>query len=185
MAYFEGTIFGYLQARALFLQTAALLNSYFILKPMRKLNVALLFATTCFLLLPFLGLAQTAEDIQQDYLSYLKTEGYEAWVDSDGDVQFKHNDRTYFIEVNEGDPEFFRLVLANIWPIESVTEATQVVHAVDVVNRQMKVTKAYVTNDNVWVATELFIESYRDYRPVFPRCLRAIEQGVDTFVEEM
>ena len=105
--------------------------------------------------------------------------------DGDGDVQFSYNDRTYFIEVNEDDNEFFRVVLPNIWPIESVSEGLQVVQACDEVNRSMKCTKAYVTNDDVWIAVELFLSSPDDFKGVFDRCLAAIEQGLETFVEEM
>ncbi len=127
----------------------------------------------------------TKEKIQNLYTNFLIGEGLEGTIDSDGDVQFEYNERTYFLEVNEEDQEFFRLVLPNIWPIESIKEGLEVVQACDVVNRSMKCTKAYVTNDNVWVAVELFIERPDDFEGVFQRCLTAIENGIDKFVEEM
>ena len=123
--------------------------------------------------------------IQEMYLEFLQENGMEGTVDSDGDVQFSYNDHTYFVEVNENDPEFFRVVLFNIWPIESVEEALQVNNACNEVNRAMKCTKAYVTNDNVWLAVELFVGSPDAFKPVFMRSLRVIEDGVETFVENM
>jgi hypothetical protein len=126
------------------------------------------------------------KELQDLYTNFLSAEGFENWVDDDGDVQFKYNNRTYFVEVNENDPEFFRVVLFNIWPIESEAEALQVSQACNVVNRQMKCTKAYMTDaDNVWLAVELFVGKPDAFKPIFQRCLGAIEQGVDTFVEEM
>lgn len=130
--------------------------------------------------------AQWSESkLQTMYIDFLEGEGLEGTIDRDGDVQFSYSDRTYFIEVNEDDNEFFRVVLPNIWPIESVQEGLQVVQACDEVNRTMKCTKAYVTNDDVWIAVELFVGSPDDFKSVFTRCLSAIEQGLETFVDEM
>lgn len=139
----------------------------------------------CAALLPASAQAQTESQLQENFLAFLDDQGMEGWVDSDGDVQFEYNDRNYFIEVNEGDPEFFRLVLFNIWPIESQTEAVQVAFAVDAVNRQMKVIKAYTTNDNVWIAMEVFLADINDYKYFFMRGLDVIDNAVETFVEEM
>jgi hypothetical protein len=123
--------------------------------------------------------------LQKMYMDFLEGEGLEGRVDGDGDVQFEYESRTYFIEVNEDDNEFFRVVLPNIWPIESVSEGLEVVQACDEVNRTMKCTKAYTTNDDVWIAVELFVPSPEAFKTVFERCLKAIDQGVETFVEEM
>jgi len=123
--------------------------------------------------------------LQKMYMDFLEGEGMESHIDNDGDVQFEYESRTYFIEVNEEDDEFFRLVLPNIWPIESVSEGLEVVQACDEVNRSMKCTKAYTTNDDVWIAVELFIARPDAFKGVFERCLKAIDQGVETFVEEM
>jgi hypothetical protein len=130
--------------------------------------------------------AQWSESrLQSLYQDYLDTKGVESWVDSDGDVQFEYADRTYFMEVNENDNEFFRVVLFNIWPIESDSEYVEAAVAVNEVNKQMKVAKAYITDDNVWVACELFVGSPENFRPVWQRCMDVIDQGVDTFVEGM
>lgn len=139
----------------------------------------------CAVLFPASAFAQTEAQLQENFMEFLEDEGLEGWVDSDGDVQFEYNERNYFIEVNEGDPEFFRLVLFNIWPIESQSEAVQVSFAVDAVNREMKVVKAYTTNDNVWIAMEVFLADIDDYKSFFMRGLDVIDSAVDTFVGEM
>ncbi len=136
--------------------------------------------------LPTTSFGQTESELQQKFLTFLdRGMDIEGWVDEDGDVQFEYNEKTYFIEVNESDPEFFRLVLFNIWPIESVSEQAQVYAAVDAVNRQQKVIKAYTTNDNVWIAMEVFLNDIDDYEAFLERGLKVIESGVEIFVEEM
>ncbi len=129
----------------------------------------------------------TEATLQQMYIKHLDDAGITGgFVDSDGDVQFKYNDRNYFVEVNENDLEFFRVVLFNIWPIESATESAQAALAVNEVNKELKVVKAYITNsDNVWMACELFVGEPDAFRPVFDRCLKVIDDGVDTFVDKM
>ena len=117
------------------------------------------------------------ERLQNMYMDFLSDEGIEGWVDSDGDVQFEYDDRNYFIEVNEDDNEFFRVVLFNIWPIESNSESVEAAFACNEVNTQMKVTKAYITNDNVWIACELFVGRPDQFKPVFTRCLKVIDEG--------
>lgn len=130
--------------------------------------------------------AQYSESMLQSYfMDLLEDNGYEGWVDSDGDVQFSYNDHDYFIEVNESDNEFFRVVLFNIWPIESLEEYNDVLGAVNEVNKEQKVAKAYITNDNVWIAAELFVGDPSHVENIFMRCLEVIEESVDVFIEEM
>jgi hypothetical protein len=129
--------------------------------------------------------AQSNEAIQKAHLRFLEKQGIEGWIDSDGDIQFKHNDRTFFIEVDEDDPHFFRIVLANIWPIESEMERLQALEAVDYANAQIKVTKAFIVRDNVWISVEVFLDELGDYEAFFDRSLSVIESGIDRFVEKM
>lgn len=127
-----------------------------------------------------------SDELQQLYTDYLTAEGIENRVDSDGDIQFEVDGLSYYIEVVEEDTGFFRLVLFNIWPIESLNERQKVIIACDEVNRTMKVAKAYITeDDNVSISCELFLNEPGDFRFVFSRCLRAIEISVETFVEMM
>lgn len=151
-----------------------------------KLTSIFLSLFALLLVLPTTSFSQTEDELQAKFLKFLDREmDIEGWVDSDGDVQFEYNEKTYFIEVNESDPQFFRLVLFNIWPIESISEQAQVLAAVDAVNRQQKVIKAYTTNDNVWIAMEVFLNDIDDYEAFLERGLDVIEGGVDVFVGEM
>ena len=148
----------------------------------------LFFGASLFLFFAFAPNLQaqwTEAKLQKMYMDFLEGEGMKGTIDGDGDVQFQYEDRTYFIEVNESDEEFFRVVLPNIWSIESISEGVQVVQACDVVNRTMKCTKAYTTNDDVWIAVELFVGRPDAFKSVFQRCLSAISSGVDAFIEEM
>ncbi len=125
------------------------------------------------------------EQLQRLYTEYLTAEGYKPEVDSDGDVRFKREGRTYFIDVSEKDPEFFHVVLANIWPIESEKERLQVLAAADYSNAKSKVSKVHTVRDDVWVSIELFVASPDDFKGVFNRVMSAFDNGVANFVKKM
>jgi hypothetical protein len=141
-------------------------------------------------LVPFGAMAQepsswTAEALQAMYMEHLHELKFSSEVDEDGDVRFVHEARTYFISVDAKDPSCFRLVLANIWPIESEEERTKVMRAMDRCNALAKVTKAYLVRDNVWVAVETFLPKPEDHREVFQRSLAALAHGVGIFARAM
>ncbi len=119
------------------------------------------------------------------YVDFLTEEGFRPEVDSDGDVQFKAEGKTYFINVVEDDENYFRVVLANIWPIESEAERTQCLIAVDYSNAKAKVTKSYLVKDNIWVGIETFIAEPEDFKKIFKRCMSALNSGVTHFVTKM
>jgi len=124
-------------------------------------------------------------ELQRLYVSYLIEEGYKPEVDDDGDVRFKQEGKLYFISINEKDPEFFRIVLANIWPIESELERVQVLIAADASNSKSKVSKVFTVKDNVWVCIELFLGSPEQFKAVFKRAMSALENGVVNFANKM
>ncbi len=129
--------------------------------------------------------AQTESDLQTLYLGVLEQISLEGRVDGDGDVQFEYEDKTYFLEVNESDTEFYRLAMPNIWPIESELERLKVLKAVNEVNKTKKVAKAYVVNDNVWIAVEMFIPKPDTFISSLERQINVIQQSVELFVEAM
>jgi hypothetical protein len=127
----------------------------------------------------------TEKDLQKMYMEFLTADGYRPEVDSDGDVQFKEEGKTYFIDVSADDQEYFRIVLANIWPIESEEERLRVLQACDYANATAKVCKAYTVRDNVWVGIEVFVAKPEDFKGVFKRSMSALRNGTMLFVKKM
>ncbi|MBN2199503.1 MAG: hypothetical protein JW747_06585 [Candidatus Aminicenantes bacterium] len=124
-------------------------------------------------------------ELQKMYMDYLTEEGYKPEIDEDGDVRFKREGRNYFIQVDDKDLEFFRLVFPNFWPIESEEERTQVLAAADVSNAKSKVAKVYTVRDNIWASIEIFVAKPEHFKDVFKRSISALENGVANFVNKM
>ena len=125
--------------------------------------------------------------LQRMYSDYLKAEGYVPEVDSDGDVRFKREGKVYFISVQEieDDPEFFRVVLANIWEIENDQDKMKVLAAADHSNSNSKVCKIYTVENYVWASVELYVGKPEDFKNVFKRVMSAFDTGVVAFAAKM
>ena len=67
-----------------------------------------------FLLVSFFASAQfnaeqqLSKKIRQDkYVTFLNEQGYTAEIDKDEDVKFDHNNRSYYLTIDEKDKRFF------------------------------------------------------------------------------
>jgi len=125
------------------------------------------------------------EERQKAYMEFLTREGYRPDIDSDGDVRFKHEGFTYFIEVDEKDDKYFRIGFPNFWSIDSDAERARVLVACDEATRRCKGAKVYSVRDNVWASFETFFDETRQYEPVFRRMMGALRTAVSAFVQKM
>jgi len=125
------------------------------------------------------------QEMAKMYMEYLDGEGYRPEIDSDGDVRYKHEGRTYFIIVDEKDQEFFRICFPSFWSVDDEIERRQVLVACDHATGTTKVAKVYTVGDKVWGSYELFIQKPEDFKPVFARGMRAIRAAVASFVSKM
>lgn len=119
------------------------------------------------------------------YESFLVEQGYRPQIDEDGDVRFKSEGLTYYITVDEKDPEFFRIIFPNFWEIEDETEFMRVLIAINHSNSVCKVTKLFSINDNVWASIEAFTASPEDFKDTFSRSISALRNGVHLYSEKM
>ena len=141
--------------------------------------------TVSFLALSLTLNAQSKAALQTIYINILKAENYQPSVDSDGDIVFKRGEYSYFIDVDESDQKYFRLVLPNIWPIDDELERLAVHAAVNEANRAIKIAKAQELQDNVWISVEILLDKPEDFRRHLDRIFSVIESSKDIFIEAM
>jgi hypothetical protein len=130
---------------------------------------------------------QSKEELQLMYMLYLKREGYLPKMDSDGDIIFKKEGYTYFIDVRAqaDDPQYFRIVRPNFWSIENDIERLEVLVAADYVNSSLKVVKVYTRKDNTWATADIFISNQEDFKDIFSRLMSVISLGIERFATKM
>ncbi|RMF03966.1 MAG: hypothetical protein D6772_01365 [Bacteroidetes bacterium] len=127
----------------------------------------------------------TEKSLQQMYLDFLGEEGYRPEVDGDGDVRFKSEGLTYFIDVDEGDTEYFAIMLANIYEVESAEERIRALEACNTVSSTAKVIKGQIINDYIWLTAEVFVPDPRDFKSIFSRTMAALQAAQDTLEENL
>ncbi|MDR2529673.1 MAG: hypothetical protein LBD04_11785 [Synergistaceae bacterium] len=121
------------------------------------------------------------------YVEYLKSEGYSPEVDKDGDVVFKYEGRTYYIGIDDDDPEFFIVVYPNFWEIESDAEKELALEIARKVTDTKKLAKVHLSGQgtNVSVRAGTLLKEPEDFKHVLPRMLNAIAIARQEFVKGM
>ena len=114
---------------------------------------------------------------------FLSNEGYKFDVDSDGDIHFKYEGINLYFTVDNNDQRYFRLIMPNIYQLEG--NRTKVLEAINTVARDLKVIKAFLIEDRLWLAVELFIDSTPELEDFFPRWMGLLKAGREKIAEEI
>ena len=114
---------------------------------------------------------------------WLSSEGYRYEIDSDGDVRFKYQGKTYFCTGDTNDEQFFRIIMPGIYQVENNRE--RVLEAVNTVCRDIKVLKAFLVEDKLWLSIEMFVDSSPEVEDFIERCLNILNAGFERVAHEI
>lgn len=119
-------------------------------------------------------------------MEFLRKEGFCPEVDSDnGNIVFKYQMTTFlFLNNDEEDEEFFQLCMPNIYDVTD-DNREMVLEAINIVNRKLKVMKATIIGENVWLFFENLLDQTPDVSTIIPRALMILQGGRQQFYEEM
>lgn len=142
------------------------------------LSSALLFAAAG----PALAQTYSKDQLQQTYMAYLASEGFNPNITQSGNVRFRREGRFYIIYVDEKDPEYFRLVLSFTAEDKSAQARTKRLEGANVATNETKVVKAYVDNDgDPNFACEMFLIVPGDFKTHLTRLLRAMDTAYEKY----
>lgn len=119
------------------------------------------------------------------FMKHLREEGFRPKFDDDGDILFKCEGKLYYLELNESDHSYFRLVLPSFWQIDTPEEERHALVVMSEVNAEIKVAKIYQRKENIYATVEMFIDPMDGFKSIFSRCLGCIQTAVASFVEKM
>ena len=119
------------------------------------------------------------------FMKFLREEGFRPRIDEDDDIVFKCEGKTYYLETNESDESYFRLILPNFWQIDSPEEERHALVMMSQVNAEVKVAKIYQRDENIHAAVEMFIDPMAGFKQVFPRCIGCMQAAIGAFREKM
>jgi len=119
------------------------------------------------------------------YCRYLKEETYIPKIDSEGDVVFTSEGKTYTILIDPEDEAFFSITLYGIRSINNDAERAQIEQAALHATATTKVAKMWPTKDNTIACVELFCSPPESFKSVFEHAMRALQSGVMCFKNKM
>lgn len=119
------------------------------------------------------------------FIDFLADEGYRPKLDSDGDVTFKHEGKTYIIFAEEDDKTYVRLGALFIWSIDDEAERGRAHAVANEMNRAYKVVKVCVVEKDTYASVELFFADLAQFKAVFDRSLAALVHVVGEFQDGM
>ena len=115
--------------------------------------------------------------------NWLSTEGYKYDVDGDGDVHFKYEGINYYFTVDNNDQSFFRIIMPAIYKVEG--NRARVLEAANTITRDIKVLKAFLVEDYLWLTVEMFLDASPEIEDFFPRCLSIMQRGREMIAKEI
>ncbi|GAA4827681.1 hypothetical protein [Algivirga pacifica] len=124
-------------------------------------------------------------DMQNQYVAFLQEEGLLPRVDTYGDVRFEFQQQSYYIEVHEEDPYFFRMVLMGAWKMENPELIMKVQDKCVQVTYATKVCTAFINETEVWFSTESLLADPQDFKKIFKRSLSSLEACKMTFLRSI
>lgn len=112
-------------------------------------------------------------DISQ-ICALLEQEGFKPELDDDGDLVFRCEGLVYLLSIDEHDAPWGHLLVPFVWETGCPREHSDVMHAMDFVNRRSKRVKAYSVHQRVHLSVWLPMAPASSWADALLRCIRAL-----------
>ena len=126
---------------------------------------------------------QEIKELQFNYLSFLKSEGYVGSIHKDGDIKFKYEGKTYWIWPSKSNYFSISYYLSN----KEEGCSNKIKAIVKASNGTLKATSVSILGENCTILkinTETLLVNPDDYQLLFDRCIKIIRLQVDRWYEE-
>lgn len=115
--------------------------------------------------------------------AYLSSEGLRP-KETDFGYVFEYQNLTFFIIWDDNDDQYLKIALPGIFNVDDNNRDDALV-AVNEVNKEWKVIKSVVTDDEVWVVAEQFVDKDPKLSDLVPRTINILMGGRMSFYEYM
>ena len=117
-------------------------------------------------------------------LEFLRTQGFCPEQDENNSIIFKYQMITYIYINNDEDEDFFQLAMPFIYDVTDDNRDITL-EAVNQTNASVKVAKASIIDNNVWLFFEIFLDSTPEVKDIIPRGLNCLMATRQTFYENI
>lgn len=115
--------------------------------------------------------------------NWLKDQGFRCERDSDGDLFFRYEGANLFCRKDDSDKQFLRIIMPNIYKVDG--DRTTVLEAINAIARDIKAIKAFLVDDSLCLAIEMFVDSTPDIEDFIERCLDILIAGRQKIAKEI
>ena len=118
-------------------------------------------------------------------INFLRQQGFCPEVDEDnGNILFKYQMANFLFINNDEDEEFFQLLMPGIYDVTD-DNRDMVLEAANKVNQSIKVVKACVVDDSVWLFFENLLDHTPEVEDIIPRALDILNGARQYFYQEI
>lgn len=117
-------------------------------------------------------------------LDFLRKQGFLPEVNDKGNLVFKYQMCTFLYINNDEDEEFFQLIMPAIYDVTDENRDV-VMDAANKVNQRLKVCKAVILDDEVWLFFEILLDSSPDVSTIIPRALGILQGARQEFYQNV
>lgn len=118
-------------------------------------------------------------------INFLRQQGFLPEVDEDnGNIVFKYQMASFIFVNNDEDEEFFQLIMPSIYDVTD-DNRDMVLEAANKVSQAIKVVKACVVNDGVWLFFENLLDHSPEVQDIIPRALAILQGARQQFYQEI
>ncbi len=147
---------------------------------MKKKLLLLIMAFCCVGLVSAKELTSKQRQLRTEIVSFLKTEGYMPEIDSDGDVKFKSEGKTYYIIIDEteSDPMYLSINIMFEYSDSGRYSRSGMERILPDFSRR-KAVKVELYDNTICLCASYFLTSAEQFKTTFYRTMRALRSLYD------
>lgn len=106
-------------------------------------------------------------------------------IDDDTDIHIQEYALDYYFIIPDDPDDYYKFILPRVWNIESNKEYARALHACNTVNERIKVCKAFVSEEHVWLAVEIYLVEATVLKVLLPKLLLSLRAATVIFAQSM
>lgn len=148
---------------------------------MKKIRLLLPFLLMCIVTYAQKDFNSSQLTLRNDIQSFLKTEGFQPSIDSDGDIMFKRQGKTYYVVISADNIKPLFVALSRYFKYdEDVTVTKASFYAQEIA--KYKMCKMIVGNQEYRLTTQMFLTNHTAFTSIFYKLLDILDSAEEELI---
>lgn len=102
-------------------------------------------------------------------------------IDDDHDLHILEHSLNYYLIIPDDENDYLKILIPKVWTIHNKRDFARALHACNSVNETIKLAKAFVSEDNVWLTIEFYLTRLEDLGVFIQQYLRVLQASAIVF----